>query len=104
MTTTSAGGPVPSMRLYHVPLCPYCRKIRVTLREQLNHAPVVVFDIPLNSAKNRALFARDDIFRQLWTAEEWVHDVLGGLNVVASAVDLHPESHMTDDLVVTLRA
>jgi len=78
--------------------------IRVALREQLNYAPVVVFDIPFNSAKNRALFARDDIFRQLWTAEEWVHDVLGGLNVVASAVDLHPESNMTDDLVVALRA
>jgi glutathione S-transferase len=34
VTTTSAGGPAPSMRLFHVPLCPYCRKIRITLREK----------------------------------------------------------------------
>lgn len=77
--------------------------IRESLRQQLEYVPVVVFDIPFNSAKNRALFERDDIFRQLWTAEEWVHDVLGGLNVVAAAVDLHAEPNMTDDLVVALR-
>lgn len=80
------------------------RSIRETLREQLDYAPVVVFDIPFDSTKNCRLFERDDIFRQLWTAEEWVEDVLAGLNVVGSAVDLHPEPNMTDDLVVALRA
>ncbi|MEJ0016892.1 MAG: class I SAM-dependent methyltransferase [Acetobacteraceae bacterium] len=80
------------------------RSIRETLREQLAYAPVVVFDIPFDSAKNRRLFQRDDIFRQLWSAEEWVEDVLAGLKVVAHAVDLHPEPNMTDDLVVALRA
>ena len=67
------------------------RSIREALREQLSYAPVVIFDLPFNSAKNRALFRRDDIFRQLWTAEEWLDDALTGLNVMASAVDLHPE-------------
>lgn len=80
------------------------KSIRETLREQLAYAPVIIFDIPFDSAKNRKLFDRDDIFRQLWTAEEWVQDVLAGLNVVDHAVDLHPASNMTDDLVVCLRA
>lgn len=78
--------------------------IREALRDQLDYAPVVVFDIPFGSAKNLALFERDDIFRQIWTAEEWVYDVLDGLNIAAWAVDLHPEPNMTDDLVVALRA
>jgi SAM-dependent methyltransferase len=80
------------------------KSIRTALREQLDYASTIVFDIPFGSAKNRTLFARDDIFRQLWTAEEWVHDVLAGLNVVDYAVDLHPAPNMTDDLVVCLRA
>ena len=78
--------------------------IREALRLQLDIAPTIVFDIPFDSPKNRVLFDRDDIFRQLWTAEEWVHEVLAGLNVVDSRTDLHPEPNMTDDLVVALRA
>jgi 2-polyprenyl-3-methyl-5-hydroxy-6-metoxy-1,4-benzoquinol methylase len=80
------------------------KSIRETLREQLDYAPTIVFDVPFGSAKNRALFTRDDIFRQLWTAEEWVNEVLAGLNVIDHAVDLHPAPNMTDDLVVCLRA
>jgi hypothetical protein len=77
--------------------------IRESLRAQLQVAPTIVFDIPFDSPKNRVLFSRDDIFRQLWTAEEWVNDVLAGLNVVEARTDLHPEPNMTDDLVVVLR-
>jgi SAM-dependent methyltransferase len=80
------------------------KSIREALRAQLSVAPTVIFDIPFDSPKNRILFDRDDIFRQLWTADEWVHDVLAGLNVVEARTDLHPESNMTDDLVVALRA
>lgn len=78
--------------------------IREALRGQLAVAPTVVFDIPFDSPKNRVLFGRDEIFRQLWTAEEWVHDVLAGLNIVEARTDLHPEANMTDDLVVAIRA
>jgi SAM-dependent methyltransferase len=78
--------------------------IREALREQLAYAPVVVFDIPIDSPKNRRLFQRDRIFRQLWTAEEWLRGVLAGLNIVESSVDLHAEPNMTDDLVIVLGA
>jgi SAM-dependent methyltransferase len=76
--------------------------IRDSLRAQLAVAPTIVFDVPFDSPKNRVLFERDDIFRQLWTAREWVQDVLAGLNVVEALTDLHPEPNMTDDLVVAL--
>jgi SAM-dependent methyltransferase len=79
-------------------------RIRDALRAQLAYAPLVIFDIPFNSPKNRGLFDRDDIFRQLWTAEEWIEDVLAGLPVIEAATDLHAEDNMTDDLVVALRA
>ncbi len=52
--------------------------IREALLEQLEFAPNIVFDVPFDSPKNRRLFARDDIFRQLWTPDQWMHDVPGG--------------------------
>jgi SAM-dependent methyltransferase len=76
--------------------------IREALRYQLEHAPHVVFDIPFDSPKNRRLFARDDIFRQLWTPDQWTQDVLAGLHVIAARTEQHQEDNMTDDLVVTL--
>jgi len=76
--------------------------IREALRYQLEYAPHVVFDIPFDSPKNRRLFARDDIFRQLWTPDEWTQDVLAGLPVTAAHTERHQEDNMTDDLVVTL--
>jgi 2-polyprenyl-3-methyl-5-hydroxy-6-metoxy-1,4-benzoquinol methylase len=79
-------------------------RIRDALRTQLVFAPLVIFDIPFNSPKNRLLFDRDDIFRQSWTAEEWTNDVLAGLPVIETAIDLHAEDNMTDDLVIALRA
>ena len=78
--------------------------IRDALHAQLAVAPTVVFDVPFDSPKNRLLFTRDDIFRQMWTPAEWVEEVLAGLNVVDARTDLHPEPNMTDDLVVALRA
>jgi SAM-dependent methyltransferase len=77
--------------------------IRESLCAQLAYAPLVIFDIPFNSEKNRRLFERDDIFRQLWTAEEWIGEALAGLPVIETGVDLHSELNMTDDLVVALR-
>jgi 2-polyprenyl-3-methyl-5-hydroxy-6-metoxy-1,4-benzoquinol methylase len=77
-------------------------QIRAALEYQLRHAPAVIFDVPINTPKNRALFTRDDIFRQMWTAEQWLQDVLAGLPVAKAAVDPHPLGNMTDDLVVAL--
>jgi len=76
--------------------------IREALRYQLAYAPHVVFDIPFDSPKNRRLFARDDIFRQLWTPDQWTQEVLAGLPVIEAHTELHQEDNMTDDLVVVL--
>jgi len=65
-------------------------------------APKVIFDVPVGSDKNRRLFERDSIFRQLWTADQWVDDVLDGLNVIEAHTELHLDDNMTDDLVIAL--
>jgi 2-polyprenyl-3-methyl-5-hydroxy-6-metoxy-1,4-benzoquinol methylase len=80
------------------------QSIRETLSAQLAFAPTVIFDVPIRSAKNLRLFQKDDIFRQLWTAEEWINDALAGLPIAEARSDLHPDENMTDDLVVALRA
>lgn len=82
---------------------PSADAIRASLSEQLRYVPVVVFDVPVDSAKNRTLFERDNIFRQLWTAEQWIQDVLAGFDILEARTDLHPKTNMTDDLVVALR-
>jgi len=76
--------------------------IREALRCQLAYAPYVVFDIPFDSPKNRRLFARDDIFRHLWTPDQWTQDVLAGLPIIEARTELHQDDNMTDDLVVAL--
>jgi protein-L-isoaspartate O-methyltransferase len=77
-------------------------RIRATLTAQLDAAGLVVFDVPTRTEKNLRLFERDDIFRQLWTADEWLGDVLGGFTILRSIVEERPAETMTDDLVVAL--
>lgn len=71
--------------------------IREALLEQLEFAPNIVFDVPFDSPKNRRLFARDDIFRQLWTPDQWMHNILADLSVIDARTELHAEDNMTDD-------
>lgn len=77
--------------------------IRAALRAQLAVVPTVIFDVPIDSPKNRHLFKRDTIFRQMWTPQEWTDKVLAGLPIAEALTDLHQEDNMTDDLVVALR-
>lgn len=81
---------------------PSAEAIRKSLRSQLDIARLIVFDVPIRSDKNLVLFDRDDIFRQVWTSEQWVHEVLDGLPVARWHEENHPNPNMTDDLVVAL--
>jgi protein-L-isoaspartate O-methyltransferase len=81
---------------------PSAEQIRATLAAQLDAAGLVIFDVPTRTEKNLRLFERDDIFRQLWTAEEWLGDVLGDFTIVRSIVEERPVETMTDDLVVAI--
>jgi len=65
------------------------RSIRETRSTQSAYASTAVFNVPVNSTKNRLLFQPDDIFRQLWTEEEWIHDMLAALPVADVRIDLH---------------
>ncbi|MGH8903408.1 MAG: class I SAM-dependent methyltransferase [Egibacteraceae bacterium] len=81
---------------------PSAESIRSSLTAQLDIAPYIVFDVPINTPKNLRLFEKDDIFRQMWTVEEWLYDVLGNFNLVQWQEERHSEPAMTDDLVVAL--
>jgi SAM-dependent methyltransferase len=81
---------------------PSAAAVQASLAAQLELAPLVVFDVPLGTDKNRRLFARDDIFRQDWSAERWLGEVLAPFTVARSLTELHPDQAMTDDLVVAL--
>lgn len=76
--------------------------VRRALSHQLDHAPHVIFDVPLGTAKNKKLFAGDGVFRQAWTSEEWVGRVLKDFKIVAWQDELHDHPSMTDDLVCVL--
>lgn len=76
--------------------------VRETLRNQLDYAPYVIFDVPLGTPKNQRLFERDDVFRQEWTSEEWREVVLKDFNVVVWKDEIHDHASMTDDLVCVL--
>jgi SAM-dependent methyltransferase len=81
---------------------PSAASIQASLLAQLELAPLVVFDVPLGTDKNLRLFERDDIFRQDWTAEQWLGQVLAPFHVERAHTELHPDPSMTDDLVVAL--
>ena len=81
---------------------PSAASIQASLLAQLSLAPLVVFDVPLGTDKNLRLFERDDIFRQDWTAEQWLGQVLAPFRVERAHTELHPDPSMTDDLVVAL--
>ena len=83
---------------------PTIESIQDALRQQLDVAPVVIFDVPIRTPKNEQLFAKDSIFRHVWDASFWINEVLGGFNIAHASEENHPQFQMTDDLVVVLRA
>lgn len=77
--------------------------MRAALQSQLRLAPDVIFDVPVKTVRNEALFGKDTVFRHVWEAAEWAEAVLAGFNVVTTEVELRENPGMTDDLVVWLR-
>ncbi|MFD5428536.1 class I SAM-dependent methyltransferase [Streptomyces sp. NPDC127084] len=77
--------------------------IRTSLHRQLAVAPYVIFDVPFDTRKNRALFDKDTIFRQIWTSEKWTSEILSGFGVIEWRTEIHEEASMTDDLIVCIR-
>lgn len=76
--------------------------MQAELRRQLACAHNVVFDVPVQTPKNRQLFAKDDVFRHVWTADRWLADVLGDFRVRFAEQEVHAAEGMTDDLIVWL--
>jgi SAM-dependent methyltransferase len=75
--------------------------IQESVAEQLKIAPIVIFDIPIYSAKNLRLFQADDVFRQVWPTQKWL-DTLAQFSVIQYTEEMHPEPGMTDDLIIAI--
>lgn len=60
---------------------PSMESIRDSLSKQLQLAPYVIFDVPIQTEKNLHMFENDQIFRNIWSTEEWVTNVLHGFDV-----------------------
>jgi hypothetical protein len=72
------------------------------LRRQLAVARNVVFDVPIDTLKNRQLFFDDAMFRHLWDDTAWTNIVASAGRVVASQVECHEDPTMTDHFVCLL--
>lgn len=83
---------------------PSVAEIRAAIHDQLRVAPRLIFDVPVASARNEALFARDSVFRNVWTSEFWRHEVLSGFRIEAARLDPHDHRSMTDDWVCVVAA
>lgn len=76
--------------------------IRHALAHQLEHAKYVIFDVPLGTPKNRRLFDGDGVFRQDWSHEQWIEEVLAGFQLLEWRTETHDHRSMTDDLICVL--
>lgn len=81
---------------------PSVEAIRAEIDRHLGFAPHVVFDVPVATERNLALFSRDQVFRQVWPAAFWLDTVFSCFNVTQAGEEARSNPHMTDDLVVWL--
>ncbi len=51
-------------------------KIKEIITKQLKIAPLIIFSVPIKSEASKKKFSKDTIYRNMWTAEEWVKEIL----------------------------
>jgi len=61
-------------------------EIKKNLKKQLEIAPTLIFSVPLKTEFNEKKYFADYIYRNLWTQEFWLNDVLKSFNVVETKV------------------
>jgi ubiquinone/menaquinone biosynthesis C-methylase UbiE len=61
-------------------------EIKKILKKQLRIAPTLIFSVPLKTEFNEKKYFADKLYRNLWTQEFWLNDVLKSFNVVETKV------------------
>ncbi len=57
-------------------------EIREALRKQLKVAGIAIFSVPISgTGKNIVETTHDGIFRNMWTGDYWINDILAGFDV-----------------------
>lgn len=75
-------------------------KIPLILSLELEVAPIIIFSVPILSNRNQEIYNDENIFRNSWTMEYWVDEVLKDFNVLESKV----ESLNKDNMICVLKA
>ena len=70
-------------------------EIHQMIQLQLSVAKWIIFGLPIKTEKNIAQFRGDNIYRNLWTLEQWRDDILLPFNII----EIFPVRHKSDDLV-----
>jgi|SRR3989344_962599 len=74
-------------------------EIKKVLKIQLKVAPRIIFSVPINSNFNKNKYFQDNIYRNLWSKEKWLDDILKGFKIIENKV----VRQRSDNLLVVLR-
>ncbi len=75
------------------------KQIVELLEKQLKLADYIIFGLPILSESNIKQFEGDGIYRNLWSIDKWVNDILESFNVV----EYYQVRHKSDDMVCVIR-
>lgn len=73
-------------------------EIHDMLQQQLSVARFVIFGLPIRTEANLGRFRGDNIYRNLWTFEQWRDDILLPFPIV----EIFRAAHKSDDLVCVM--
>lgn len=73
-------------------------EIHTMIQQQLTVAQFAIFGIPIRTPSNVKQFRGDNIYRNLWTFEEWRDGILLPFHVV----EIFEAKHKSDDIVCVL--
>lgn len=74
-------------------------KIKKILALQLQIAPTIIFSVPIKTTFNENKYFNDKLYRNLWTQEFWLTNVLKDLKVVESKI----VRQRSDNLLVVIQ-
>ena len=73
-------------------------EIHNMLQQQLEVSEFVIFGLPIKTDANLKRFKGDNIYRNLWTLEEWRDNILLPFNII----EIFEVTHKSDDLICVL--
>jgi 2-polyprenyl-3-methyl-5-hydroxy-6-metoxy-1,4-benzoquinol methylase len=74
-------------------------EIKKIIRKQLKIVPFIIFSIPIDTKFNLIRYSQDNVYRNLWSKNRWVNDILKDFNVVETKII----GQRSDNLLVVIK-